>query len=181
MTTSRPRSISTTVWLTSPPSIRSAPLWVRLASPEAMAANWSALGRSRRSETATGSPSADTTMAWAPPGVLLAKLPTSQLKSLAWLLSWGMAVLTLWRLGHGRAAQEVAGPLARNQVGDQAAGVWPRWSLGAYCGPHRENMLGSRGGQPAGRGLAMQKAAGATPQVPTRKPPLLFGVLVSLG
>jgi hypothetical protein len=29
--------------------------------------------------------------------VWLAKLPTSQLKSLAWRLSWGMAVLTLGR------------------------------------------------------------------------------------
>jgi hypothetical protein len=62
-----------------------------------MAASWSAFGRSRRSETATGSPSADSTMAWATPGVRSAKLPTSQLKSLASLLSWGMAILTLWR------------------------------------------------------------------------------------
>jgi hypothetical protein len=66
--------------------------WVRLASPEAMAASWSALGRSRRSETAIGSPSADTTMAWATPGVRLAKLSTSQLKSLASLLS-----CAIWR------------------------------------------------------------------------------------
>jgi hypothetical protein len=64
------------------------------------------LGRSRRSEATTGSPSADTTSAWATPGVRLAKLSTSQLKSLAWLLSWRMAVLTLWRPGHSRAAQD---------------------------------------------------------------------------
>jgi hypothetical protein len=48
MTTSRPRSISTTVCLTSPPSMQRAPPWVRLASPEAMAASWSARGRSSR-------------------------------------------------------------------------------------------------------------------------------------
>src|SRR5215218_3501242 len=106
ITTSKPRFISTTVCLTSPPSMQRAPPWVRLASPEAMAASWSALGRSRRSEAATGSPSADTTSAWATPGVWLAKLPTSQLKSLASLLSVGMAVLTLWRPGHSRAAQD---------------------------------------------------------------------------
>src|SRR5215218_7501812 len=153
MTSSRPLSISTTVCLTSPPSMQRAPPWVRLASPEAMAASWLALGRSRRSETATGSPSADTTMAWATPGVRWAKLPTSQLKSLASLLSWGMAVLTRWRPGHSQAAHEVAGPLARIQVADQAAGLRPRWSLAAYCGPGRNNMPSPstvRGG-PAGR------------------------------
>ena len=56
----RSQSVRTSpVRLTSPPSIRRAPPWVRLASPEAMAASWSALGQSRRSDTATGSPSAD--------------------------------------------------------------------------------------------------------------------------
>jgi hypothetical protein len=64
------------------------------ASPEAMGASWSAFGWSRRSETATGSPWADTTMAWAARGVCLAKLPTSQLKSRASVLSCGMVVLT---------------------------------------------------------------------------------------
>jgi hypothetical protein len=36
---------------------------------------------------------------------------------------------------------KVAGPRATIQVADQAARLWPRWSLGAYCGPRRDNML----------------------------------------
>jgi hypothetical protein len=35
------------------------------------------------------------------------------------------------------------GPNSWNQTGDQAAGLRPLWSLGPYCRPHRDNMLGS--------------------------------------
>jgi hypothetical protein len=63
-----------------------------------MAASWSALARSRWSDTAIGSPSAETTIAWATPEVFLAKLPTSQLRLRASALSCGIAVLVLRRL-----------------------------------------------------------------------------------
>src|SRR5512132_3698036 len=88
ITSRKPFSISTTVWVTfPPPKIRAAP-WVRLARPEATAASWSALARSKRSDTAISSPSADSTIACAAPGTLLAKLETSQLRFWASLLSW---------------------------------------------------------------------------------------------
>src|SRR5215203_3883867 len=103
-----------------------------------MAASWSALGRSRRSEAATGSPSADTTSAWATPGVWLAKLPTSQLKSLASLLSVGMAVLTLWRPGHSRAAQDGRRPTGSDPGRRPGGRVGPRWSL-----EHTADLVGT--------------------------------------
>jgi hypothetical protein len=61
-----------------------------------------------------------------------------------------MAVLTLGVLATVEPPKTVAGPLASIQVADQAAGQQPRWSPEAYCRPHRDNMLDSRGGQPAG-------------------------------
>jgi hypothetical protein len=54
-----------------------------------------------------------------------------------------MAILTLRRLWPRSSAQEVVGQLAWIQVADQAAGLRPRWSLGAYCGPRRDNTLSS--------------------------------------
>src|SRR6266545_2513719 len=87
ITSRKPCSISTTVCVTlPPPKIRAAP-WVRLARPEATAARRSALARSSRSDTASSSPSADSTIACAAPGTLLAKLETSQLRFRASLLS----------------------------------------------------------------------------------------------
>src|SRR4030095_5830050 len=87
ITSREPISLSTTLWVTvPPPKILAAP-WVRLARPEATAASWSALARSRRSDTAISSPSAETTIECAPPGTLLAKLETSQLRFCASLLS----------------------------------------------------------------------------------------------
>src|ERR687888_590186 len=106
ITNRNPFSISTMVWLTTPASKQRAAPWVRLASPEATAASWSALARSRRSETAMSSPSADTTIAWATPGTLLAKLLTSQLRFWASLLS---CIVVAPRGGRDVAAGLVAG------------------------------------------------------------------------
>src|SRR5215218_8824054 len=87
ITNRKPFSISTIVWLTIPASKQRAAPWVKLASPEATAASWSALARSSRSDTAMSSPSAETTIACATPGTLLEKLETSQLRFCASLLS----------------------------------------------------------------------------------------------
>jgi hypothetical protein len=56
------RCISTTVCFIRPASEWRAAPWLRLATPEAIAASWSVMARSRRSETAIGSLSADTTL-----------------------------------------------------------------------------------------------------------------------
>src|SRR6266545_984777 len=94
LTTSRkPCSISTAVWFTlPPPKQRDAPC-VRLASPEATAASWSARARSSRSDTAISRPSEVTTIAWAMPGTRRTKLDTSQFTFCASLLSCAIAVL----------------------------------------------------------------------------------------
>src|SRR5215472_7359273 len=83
ITSSRPRSISTTVWLTWPPSnTRDAP-WVRLVRPEVTAASWSTRSGGKPCENAIGSPSDDTTMACATDGTRSTKFVTSQLRSCA--------------------------------------------------------------------------------------------------
>src|ERR671934_1652143 len=106
ITNRKPFSISTIVWLTVPASNTRAAPWVRLASPEATAASWSALARSSRSETAISRPSEETTIAWATPGTLLAKLVTSQLRFWASLLS---CIVVAPRGGRDVAAGLVAG------------------------------------------------------------------------
>src|SRR5919198_4505121 len=87
MTNRKPFSISTTVWLTLPPPKYLAAPCVRLDRPDATAASWSAVGRSRSSETATGSPSAETTIVWMTPGTFRTKLVASQFRFSASLLS----------------------------------------------------------------------------------------------
>src|ERR671922_1473438 len=74
--------------------------------------------------------------------------------------------------GHGGAACEVAGPLARIQVADQAARLRPRWSLGAYCGPGRNNMLSrSTVSQPAtSRRTCLQRPAAHSCEAPSTDP-----------
>src|SRR5918999_3393588 len=99
ITKRKPFSISTIVWLTAPASKQRAAPWVRLASPDETAASWSALARSSRSDTAISSPSAETTMACATPGTLLAKLETSQLRFWASLLSCVIVVAPRGRVG----------------------------------------------------------------------------------
>src|SRR6266704_1149188 len=94
LTTSRkPCSISTAVWFTLPPAKQRDAPCVRLASPEATAASWSARARSSRSDTAISRPSEVTTIAWAMPGTRRTKLDTSQFTFCASLLSCAIAVL----------------------------------------------------------------------------------------
>ncbi len=83
----KPRSISTTVWLTSPPSkIRLAPV-VREVRPEATAASWSARSRGKPSDMHSRRPSAETTTVCDTPGVLSTKLVISQFRfCAAWLI-----------------------------------------------------------------------------------------------
>src|SRR6266511_3509998 len=128
MTNRNPRSISTTVCLTLPPLKQRVAPSVRLARPEAMAASWSALGRSRWSDTATGNPSAETTMAWATPGVALAKLPTSQLRLWASGLSCGISPLS----------GSVVGPLGDiGAPGHHATAL----DAGAVAGQHAADLV----------------------------------------
>src|SRR6266536_781315 len=87
MTNRKPFSISTTVWFTLPPPKYLAAPWVRLDSPEATAASWSAVARSRSSERAMSRPSAETTIVWMTPGTFLTKFWTSQFRFCASLLS----------------------------------------------------------------------------------------------
>jgi hypothetical protein len=103
-----------------------------------MAASWSAMVRSSRSETATGSPSAETTIAWATDGVCFAKLPMSQLRSRASALSCGMAFLGRRVCGAVEPFRRRAvGPLARMQAADQAAGLRP-----LVAGQHTADLVG---------------------------------------
>src|SRR5579883_1811652 len=88
ITNRKPRTISTTVWVTAPPSkIRAAP-WVRLDRPEATAASWSARSRGKPLETASSRPSDETTTVCATPGTRSTKLVISKLRiCAAWLSS----------------------------------------------------------------------------------------------
>src|SRR6201989_1022179 len=97
----KPRSISTTVWATVPPSkIREAPA-VSEVRPEATAASWSARSRGKPSDMASRSPSAETTTVWDTPGVLSTKLVINQLRfCAAWLIG---LTLTLLVVGTARA------------------------------------------------------------------------------
>src|SRR5215218_6653133 len=135
ITNRKPRSISTTVCLTIPPSKQREAPRVRLDSPEAIAASWSARGRSRRSDSAIGRPSAETTIAWATPGVLLAKFVTSQLRLRASALSSG--ITPPLRSG------SVLRPLADvGAAGDVAAALEP----GAVAGQHAADLFGATSG-----------------------------------
>src|SRR6266511_5613137 len=125
-----------------------------------MAASWSAMVRSSRSETATGSPSAETTIAWATDGVCFAKLPMSQLRSRASALSCGMAFLGRRVCGAVEPFRRRAvGPLARMQAADQAAGLRP-----LAAGQHTADLLGKhdrfpRHGKPAEFGADARQSA----------------------
>src|SRR5689334_8624439 len=85
MSSTMPRSISTTVCTTLPASKQRAAPWVRLTNPDATAASWSARSRGSRSELVRRSPSAETTMACATPGTRSAKFETSQPNRLGWV------------------------------------------------------------------------------------------------
>src|SRR6185503_19790685 len=92
-----PRSISTTVWATGPPSkIREAPAASEV-SPDATAASWSARSRGNPSDIASRRPWAETTTVWDTPGVLSTKLVINQFRfSAAWLIGLNLALLVLW-------------------------------------------------------------------------------------
>src|SRR5690242_5139446 len=91
-----PRSISTTVWFTAPPSkIREAPA-VSDVRPDATAASWSARSRGKPSDIARRSPSAETTTVWDTPGVLSTKLVINQFRfCAAWLIGLTLTLLVV--------------------------------------------------------------------------------------
>src|SRR4029453_15503155 len=171
ITNRKPFSISTIVWFTAPASKQRAAPWVRLASPGGTGGSWSALARSRRSETAMRSPSAETTIACATPGTLLAKLETSQLRFCASLLSCVIVVAPRGRMGvaasvgifaccHHPAAFE-ARTVARQHApdrfrrpgrgGGRRGGAGGRGAGGGRRGPRGDHPGGEiRPGNPAG-------------------------------
>src|SRR6185437_340635 len=114
ITNKKPRTISTTVWVTAPPSkIRAAP-WVRLDRPEATAASWSARSRGKPLDTASSRPSEETTTVCATPGTRSTKLVISQLRfCAAWLSSLTVHPLPKGTSVHGRAgaAGRLRGPV----------------------------------------------------------------------
>src|SRR5690348_14780771 len=142
MMTSTPRCISTTVCTTAPPSkTREAP-WVRLVRPDVTAASWSARSWGNPAENASGSPSEDTTTAWATSGTRSTKFVISQLRSwtgrpgvltrapllartyrlllyFRWLYSWVSCVLWLLVLGSGGTRFANAALEARHPVADR--------------------------------------------------------------
>src|SRR5450755_2780051 len=83
ITISRPRRISTTVWVTAPPSNTRAAPWVRLVRPDVTAASWSTRSAGNPCENAIGSPSDETTIACATEGTRSTKLVISQFRSCA--------------------------------------------------------------------------------------------------
>src|SRR5262249_30825773 len=76
-----PRCISTTVWVTGPPSNTRAAPCVRLVSPEVTAASWSTRSAGNPFENASGQPSAATTIAWATDGTRSTQFVISPLRS----------------------------------------------------------------------------------------------------
>src|SRR6266540_3704117 len=128
ITNRKPFSISTTVWLTLPPPKYLAAPWVRLDRPDATAASWSAVVRSRSSETATGSPSAETTIVWMTPETFRTKFVTSQFRFSASLLSSAISTprgagrVGAPDPGHAKVSQR----LARAGNPQQQAGVGPQ-------------------------------------------------------
>src|ERR671924_1016477 len=95
-----PRSISTTVWFTLPPSkMREAPA-VSEVRPDATAASWSARSRGKPSDIASSRPSAETTTVWDTPGVLSTKLVINQLRfCAAWLIGLTLTLLIVGAAG----------------------------------------------------------------------------------
>src|ERR1022692_3478481 len=83
ITISRPRRISTTVWVTAPPSNTRAAPWVRLVRPDVTAESWSTRSAGNPCENAIGSPSDETTIACATEGTRSTKLVISQFRSCA--------------------------------------------------------------------------------------------------
>jgi len=76
-----PPSISTSAWLGRPASKILAAPSIRLASPDVMAASCSAKYAGISSDNDSGTPSAETTAAWATSGTRAVKSLTSQFRS----------------------------------------------------------------------------------------------------
>jgi hypothetical protein len=76
-----PPDISTSAWVGRPASKILAAPCIRLASPEVMAASCSAKYGGISSDKASGTPSAETTAAWATSGTRAVKSLTSQFRS----------------------------------------------------------------------------------------------------
>src|SRR5688572_12352779 len=186
-----PRSISTTVWFTLPPSkIREAPA-VRDVRPEATAASWSARSRGKPSDIARRSPSAETTTVWDTPGVLSTKLVINQFRfCAAWLIG---LTLTLLVVGAVRTTVLIPGLTVRftscvasalnalTQVAQPASDVLRgAGDLGASLGGalggaldqiglgHPARQTG--GGDPAG--LRLLQRGGLLPAVVVRRTPV---------
>jgi len=81
MTNISPPSISTSAWVARPASNSRAAPCIRLVSPEVMAASWPAKPAGMCSDSASGTPSADTTAACATSGTRAVKSVTSQFRS----------------------------------------------------------------------------------------------------
>src|SRR5260370_33803493 len=81
ITSSSPRCISPTVWVTGPPSNTRAAPCVRLVSPEVTAASWSTRSGGNPLENGRGKASAETTIAWATDGTRSTKFVISQFRS----------------------------------------------------------------------------------------------------
>src|SRR3954470_477197 len=166
----KPRSISTTVWFTAPPSkMRDAPA-VSEVRPDATAASWSARSRGNPSDIARRSPSAETTTVCDTPGVLSTKLVINQFRfCAAWLIG---LTLTLLVVGAVRAealtvriAAGIAAPLdTATQIAQPAPDVLgstgDRWAplRGGFGGSLDQVGLGhpprqTGGGDPARLGL----------------------------
>src|SRR5690348_15591220 len=186
-----PRSISTTVWFTPPPSkMREAPA-VSEVSPDATAASWSARSRGKPSDIARRSPSAETTTVCDTPGVLSTKLVITQLRfCAAWLIG---LTLTLLVVGAVRAealavrvttciaslldaAAQVAQPApdVLGSSGDLGAALW-----GRFRGSLDQIGLGYPSGK-TGRGdparLGLLELLGALPAVVVGRTPVAVAV-----
>jgi hypothetical protein len=165
----------------SPQGLPGARLGGRTATASAARSRWRRAGRPW-ADPGAGRPRPGArrpTPPWhGPPWVRLAKLPTSQLKSLASLLSWGMAILTLWRPGHRRAAQGGRRPAGldpgRRPGGRAGATLVAGSILRTSSGQHAEVLVSRLVG---GRPRSMRNWW-TQPTATTVNQRLLFGVLV---
>src|SRR6266567_3324111 len=149
MTNRKPRTISTTVWVTAPPSkIRAAP-WVRLDSPEATAASWSARSRGKPLDTASSRPSEETTTVCATPGTRSTKLVISQLRFwAAWLSSLTVVPFPNQCLKDGSAKLRPAPSCLLPPWRVAASRPWrsPRWKLDSLPRTSSAERAGIAGG-----------------------------------
>src|SRR5262245_30512459 len=177
MTSRNPSSISTAVCFSLPASKERAASSLRLTSPEAVAASWSASWRSRPSETAIGSPSADSTIAWVTPVTLVAKVLSIQLRLRASALSGGIEA------PHGRSLRPRSALWETSPAAGPGAGRrGPRGGrvAASVAGQHTAVPVGGKcailGGEPpSGRWLAGPRSPHALAQLGPELPVALRG------